>query len=85
MPFKKFLNAVAAPFKLPPSPNADAKVTQKVYLDIQQGNKPIGRVVIGLYGEIVPKTAENFRALATGEKGFGYKGCPFHRVIDGFM
>lgn len=56
-----------------------------VFFDMTIGGAPAGRIEMTLRADVVPKTAENFRQLCTGEKGFGYKGCPFHRVIPEFM
>ncbi|KAI6781129.1 putative CPR1-cyclophilin (peptidylprolyl isomerase) [Emericellopsis cladophorae] len=56
-----------------------------VFFDISADGAPLGRVEFKLYDDVVPKTTANFRALATGEKGYGYAGSSFHRVIPDFM
>lgn len=70
----------------------EPEITHRVFLDIDIDKQRLGRIVIGLYGQVVPKTVENFRALCTGEKGesasgvkLHYKGTPFHRIVSGFV
>ncbi|KOX22572.1 MULTISPECIES: peptidylprolyl isomerase [unclassified Streptomyces] len=60
-------------------------MSDNVYFDISINDEPAGRIVFQLFDDVVPKTAQNFRELATGEHGFGYAGSPFHRVIPQFM
>jgi len=56
-----------------------------VFFDITIGGQAAGRITMTLRADVVPKTAENFRQLCTGEPGFGFSGSSFHRVIPGFM
>ncbi|MGW2424255.1 peptidylprolyl isomerase [Streptomyces sp. NPDC001709] len=56
-----------------------------VYFDISINGTPAGRIVFNLFDEVVPKTARNFRELATGQNGYGYAGSGFHRIIPQFM
>lgn len=60
-------------------------MSSNVFFDITIDGASAGRIVFKLYDDVVPKTARNFRELATGEHGFGYAGSPFHRVIPEFM
>ncbi|KAF9088811.1 Peptidyl-prolyl cis-trans isomerase B [Mortierella sp. AD031] len=85
MVFKRTLAYVVAAIALAVTAQAGPVVTNKVYFDIKQGDHNLGRVVIGLFGNDVPKTTKNFLELAKGSKGFGYQGSSFHRVIKDFM
>ena len=56
-----------------------------VFFKVSANGSALGTIRFKLYDDVVPKTTANFRALCTGEKGFGYKSSPFHRVIPQFM
>merc|ERR1711894_8605 len=64
---------------------SDPLVTKKVFFDIEIGGQAAGRIEIGLFGEAVPKTVDNFYTLAQREKPEGYVNSAFHRVIPNFM
>lgn len=77
--FGKYINASKDLAENPP-------ITHKVFFDVTEEGKPIGRITIGLFGTVVPKTAENFRQLAIStDPKFGYTGSIFHRIIPKFM
>ena len=71
---------------------SEEKVTAKTYFDVTIDGEKAGRIVFGLFGDVVPKTVLNFKSLCTGENGIGqtgkklyYKGSRFHRIVPGFV
>lgn len=67
-----------------------AAITSRVYFDVSLEGEPIGRIVMGLHGHVVPKTVKNFETICRGGTEINkiemtYNGCPFHRIIPGFM
>lgn len=60
-------------------------VKSNVFFEMKVGGKPAGRIEFKLFDDVVPRTAKNFRELATGQHGYGYQGSPFHRIIPAFM
>ncbi|KAF8952224.1 Peptidyl-prolyl cis-trans isomerase B [Entomortierella lignicola] len=83
--FKNTITLCIATIALAVSAQAGPTVTNKVYFDIEQGGVPLGRIVIGLFGDDVPKTTKNFLELSKGYKNLGFQGSAFHRVIKDFM
>ncbi|XP_063578387.1 peptidyl-prolyl cis-trans isomerase A-like [Pongo abelii] len=67
------------------SPLLSAMVNPTVFFHIAVHSEPLGGIPFELFADKIPKTPENFHALSTGEKGFGYKGSCFHRIIPGVM
>ena len=65
--------------------DTEKKQGSKCFFDLEVDGKELGRVTFTLFDDVVPKTAENFRQLCTGQNGYGYKGSFFHRIIPEFM
>ncbi|MFN0029056.1 MAG: peptidylprolyl isomerase [Acidimicrobiales bacterium] len=65
--------------------DAAGNANPSVFFDITVDGAPAGRISFELFADVVPRTAENFRALCTGQEGYGYKGSGFHRIIPEFM
>ncbi|GMM37482.1 peptidylprolyl isomerase family protein [Saccharomycopsis crataegensis] len=76
---------LSLPFLAWSAPVDDPPITHEVWFDISQGEESLGRITLGLFGTVVPKSVENFVAFAEGWNGVGYKGTIFHRIIKGFM
>ncbi|XP_057573537.1 peptidyl-prolyl cis-trans isomerase A-like [Hippopotamus amphibius kiboko] len=69
----------------PSLPCCPALLNSTMFFNIAVHREPLARISFELFADKVPKTADNFHALSTGKKGFGYKGSFFHRIILGFM
>merc|ERR1711976_1118518 len=85
-----FTGVLAALFVIISSCNSKVEasgpvVTKKVFFDMSIGGQDVGRIEIGLFGDVVPKTVENFYTLAQRTAPEGYKNSIFHRVIPNFM
>ncbi|KAJ7738057.1 cyclophilin-like domain-containing protein [Mycena maculata] len=72
-------------FAAAPTAAVSSVLKPNVFFDININEKAVGRIVFKLFDNDVPRTATNFRELATGQHGFGYAGCGFHRIIPNFM